>query len=390
MVRLKDGFTVLWREQGAVQIGTDPRCGVVLQGLSDDEQALLDLLPDHPLLDDLVRAGRGRQIGEQRVRDLVTTLVEAGVLLPDGVGRMDRPGPRHPAAGRIADVAYWARLRHDGDGRAVLERRSTQCVGVLGVDRLGMLVASGLAAAGVGTVLLSDPAPVLPADVAPGAFAPADVGRPREEAGAAALRAAVAGVRTSARGAARPDVCVLVEHGVASPVLARPLVQEDLVHLSVVVRDVDVVVGPLVAPGHGPCLRCLDLHRCDADERWPAIATQVAACPAPGVETLVGMLAAALAVGQVLAHLDGRWPVVRSGTLEVTAVEAVPRLRIWASHPDCGCRGLGARDGVVAEGDRSDEVATVEGTAGPAEPEGAAEQVLIGREAAVPGGGDAS
>ena len=133
---------------------------------------------------------------------------------------------------------------------------------------------------------------------------------------------------------------MLVEHGVASPVRARPLVREDLAHLSVVVGDVDVTVGPLVVPGTGPCLRCLDLHRCDADPRWPAVATQVAADPPDGVESSLGPLAAALAVGQVLAHLDGRAPASRGATLQVDAVDPVPRRTPWPVHADCGCTGV--------------------------------------------------
>ena len=344
MVVLRDGLSVLWRERGVAQIGVDPRCGVVLPGLTDDEQRLLDLLPAGLPLAEFERAGRDSGVGTERVRHLLAALDRAGVLRPENVPGTERYGPRHPAAPHAVDAAYWARLRADADGWSVLDRRQACTVGVLGAGRVGMLVASGLAASGAGTVLLSDPDVVRSYDVAPGAYHARDIGRPRQEAGAETLRALTPLVRTSAPPRNRPDVCVLVEHGVANPVRARPLVREDLVHLSVVVGDVDVTIGPLVVPGDGPCLRCLDLHRCDADDRWPAVATQVAARPADGTETSLAPLAAALAVGQVLAWIDGREPETRGASLEVAAISPVPRRRPWSTHPDCGCVELDHAD----------------------------------------------
>ena len=70
-------------------------------------------------------------------------------------------------------------------------------------------------------------------------------------------------------------VVVLVETDVADPERAPSLVAAGTAHLSVVVREADIVVGPLVVPGDGPCLRCLDLHRTDADPAWPTLAGQL-------------------------------------------------------------------------------------------------------------------
>lgn len=335
MSLVRGGLAVLWREPGVSQVGTDPRCRVVLEGLSEGEQRLLDRLAVVATPADLVRAGQVLEVPERRVRDLVARLDAGGVLAGRAASR-GAPSAREPGP----DVAYWSRLRPDGDGWAVPRTRSGAVVAVLGLDGLGLRVGTGLAVAGVGTVLAADTGPVLASDVAPGAYASDDVGRRRDEAAAEALRRAEPRVRTGAPPGARPHVTVLVEHGVASPVRARPLVREDLAHLSVVVGDVDVTVGPLVVPGTGPCLRCLDLHRCDADPRWPAVATQVAADPPDGVESSLGPLAAALAVGQVLAHLDGRAPASRGATLQVDAVDPVPRRTPWPVHADCGCTGV--------------------------------------------------
>src|SRR5699024_7804819 len=140
----------------------------------------------------------------------------------------------------------------------------------------------------------------------------------------------------------RPDLVVLVEQDVSDPVRLRPLLREDVAHLLVVAREVDVVVGPLVVPGRGPCGRCVELHRTAADDRWPALATQLLGTAPRGVDASSALLAAGTAVGQVLAHLDGR-PVATAGTsLVVDPRRPVPRTEQWPVHPDCGCTGLPA------------------------------------------------
>ena len=51
--------------------------------------------------------------------------------------------------------------------------------------------------------------------------------------------------------------------------------RRDVPHLPSCSATPACTVGPFVRPGRGPCLRCLDLHRTDADPAWPAMATQL-------------------------------------------------------------------------------------------------------------------
>lgn len=343
MVRLRDGLSVLWRGPGEVQIGLDPRCGVVLENISEGEHRLLDVLSSAPATADLLRAGRRLGVSPDRTRRLLRTLERAGVLVPGPAPHPpNQDGPRLHAEIRAADVSYWGRARPDGDGWATLDARDAATVRVLGVDRLGMVIATGLAAAGVGRLLLEDPAPVLPQDVAPGAFTAVEIGRPRDQAGARIVRALVPDIRTSAAPHAPVDLTILVEHRVASPARSRHLVRDDLAHLSVVVGEVDVTVGPLVVPGRGPCLRCVDLHRCDADPRWPAVATQAAAAPVEGVESTLAPLGAALAVAEATSHLQGGPTLALGATLGISACDRLPVRRTWTVHPDCGCGAVAA------------------------------------------------
>ncbi|WNB86133.1 ThiF family adenylyltransferase [Cellulomonas sp. ATA003] len=216
-------------------------------------------------------------------------------------------------------------------------------MGFLGAGRLALTAACVLASAGVGTLLLQDDAPVTTADLGVGGFGARDVGSPRAAAAARIMRDLAPQVRTSAPTAAHPDVVVSVEHGVADAARARTMMSAEVVHLSVVVREADILVGPLVRPGASPCLRCVDLHRTAADPVWPVLAAQLAAAPRgrrPAEESVLAAVGGALAAGQVLAQLDGRTPTAVGASLEIALPDAVPRLRRWAVHPECGCAGL--------------------------------------------------
>ncbi|WP_159622822.1 hypothetical protein [Ruania rhizosphaerae] len=323
-MRLRPGFEVFWRQPGVSQLGIDPRCAVVLEGLSDAEQRLVEEVPR--ALDASVLRERGNQLGlpGRQIQRLVERLRAANLLT-------DRPhgcdeGP---------DAAYWHRAAASGVERPA--DRSGTVVEVRGMDRLGLRLALIAAEAGVGTVLVRDGGRVRPEDVSPGLYHPRDVGHPRERAALSILRTAAPHLRVSAPEGIRPDLVVLVHRDVVDPVPVRALMREDVTHLCVVVGELGLTVGPLVRPGLSVCTRCLDLYRCEHDDRWPAVATQAAARVPAGPETSLAWAGAALAAQMLLAHADGRKVLVDGSTLELTAWEPVPVERRWHPHPECGC-----------------------------------------------------
>ncbi|GMA32120.1 ThiF family adenylyltransferase [Litorihabitans aurantiacus] len=333
-MQLIDGVIGLWRREGEVQLGADPRLAVVLEGLSPAQQRALDVLGRQRVgsTAQLARLARG---SVRETRALLERLWRAHVL--------EEPPRGLASVTRAPTVSPLRRLARRDDA----ERRQRQAasVAVVGGDALGLAIARLLVQSGVGTVGVVDDGPVLAGDVGVLGYRTGDVDQRREVAAVAHLRHARADVRV--RVPDRPDVVVLVENRVALPLRSAGLVTGDVPHLSVVRRELDVVVGPAVRPGRDACLRCLDLHRRDADACWPAIATQLAVAPRPHLEPGALVTAAGVACSTVAVMIDdpdgdgggAPWAV----SAEVGAGEVARRR--WAPHPECGC---GAQDGAPA------------------------------------------
>ncbi len=300
---------MLRRGADEVQVGTDPRWAVRLTHLAPDEVEAL--VTRHEL--DL-----------PRLDALADELDLAGLAVADGT------------PDGAPDALALGLLRPDDDPAARSRHRAASCVGVVGLGPTGLGVAAGLAAAGVGTVLLDDERSVRAVDVGASGYRWSDVGLPRERAATRLLRDVFPTVDVD--GPATPDVLVVVEGAAADPARAERLLSLGVTHLSVVVREGDTVVGPLVMPGAGACLRCLDLHRADLDPAWPLVLSQLVGTDAvePGP---VASVAAGLAVAALLAAVDGR-PTTPGLTWEIALPDAVPRERTWPTHPRCGCTEL--------------------------------------------------
>jgi len=140
-----------------------------------------------------------------------------------------------------------------------------------------------------------------------------------------------------------PALAIVAATWAIPPSRHLPWLRRDVPHLAVVFDDTGARVGPLVEPGDGPCLRCLDLGRRDADPAWPVIAAQLAGRPAATATTRAGLEAATLAIALVddrLAH-GSRAMADASLTLSRERPAGSPRRLRHAPHPECGCRSPG-------------------------------------------------
>jgi len=131
-----------------------------------------------------------------------------------------------------------------------------------------------------------------------------------------------------------PSLAVIVAGWVISPEDHGSWLRRDIPHLPVVIGDGGVTVGPLVEPGSGPCLYCVQLTRTDDDPAWPAIATQLWNRPAPAMTRLAVAEAAAFTARRALEWSAGApgdgisWRVAADGGVSS---------RAWTRHASCRC-----------------------------------------------------
>ena len=139
--------------------------------------------------------------------------------------------------------------------------------------------------------------------------------------------------------AADVSLTVIAAAWVIPPARHLPWLRRDVPHLSVVDDERGITIGPLVEPGRGPCLRCIELSRRDADAAWPAIAAQLAGRPAPHPGYRSVFDAAAAAASVIDDHLRLGRSALAGASLTLVA-GAPPSLQPQRPHPDCGCRAL--------------------------------------------------
>jgi bacteriocin biosynthesis cyclodehydratase domain-containing protein len=348
-LKINPGLRMVEFAAGSVQFGLGAG-GLVLEGTGEsDRQFLRRLRQGFDASDlDAVRAGCGMEA--ERAALLLAAL--APVLVPDAGGerltglRADRLAP---------DARHWSAV-YAADGEGALAARSRCVVQIIGLGRTGAALATALTAAGVGTLLLEDPAVVGPADVGSGAFRITDIGLTRGQAVRRAARQIDPTVachllsgETAEQGAAgifprALNLAIYLDRDVADPRVAAALMSRGHPHLSVLVREHDTLIGPLVVPGQSSCLGCVELHRADADPTWPEVVARLtsdhgkASVRGQAGEVSQSVAAAGLAAIQALLFLDGRnQPGSFSAVLRLESGDGTLTRHDYPPHPDCGC-----------------------------------------------------
>src|SRR5580658_10021059 len=206
---LKAGLLPVWRDRDTLQIGVDPRRAVAFGGLGR-AAAVIRLLDGSRDRAAVIATAGAYGIGEQAASDVLAVLAAAGVL-DDYPARLHASLPDELRARLAPELATTSLAYADGDGGArTLARRRAAFVRVYGASRTGACVASLLAASGVGHVTCTDPEPAEPADLTPAGLVLADLGEPRQEGAARAIRRVAPEVRTKDDGTI-PDLVILTE-----------------------------------------------------------------------------------------------------------------------------------------------------------------------------------
>jgi bacteriocin biosynthesis cyclodehydratase domain-containing protein len=136
------------------------------------------------------------------------------------------------------------------------------------------------------------------------------------------------------------DLAIAVGHYVLAPELHGLWLRRDVAHLPVVLSDTSTTVGPMVEPGVGPCLYCLQRYRTDADAAWPAVSAQLWGRRSPIESHLVAGEIAGVASRAALTRLNAGHAASAHSSVEISVLSGQATTRAWHPHPECGCTGV--------------------------------------------------
>lgn len=148
------------------------------------------------------------------------------------------------------------------------------------------------------------------------------------------------GRRHESHGATSADLAVIVADYAIAPQRYGAWLRRDVPHLAVVAGDATVRIGPLVEPGAGPCLYCLDLARTDEDAAWPAIAAQLLGRLSPLDSPLLLAQVAAAVARLTIGRLRTGASELTSESMVVDAADGSVSVREHRPHAECACRAL--------------------------------------------------
>ncbi len=162
-------------------------------------------------------------------------------------------------------------------------------------------------------------------------------------------------VTLSAAGTNRPDLVVIVGDRAIDPRRGDVWLRQRVPHLPVIASGRQGEVGPLLdASPATPCLWCLDLHRSDRDDEWPAVMAQLCRTEA---DSLIGSFVVPeppAGLAQLVSGVVGLYAVgLLTGDRPPAGISAElslpwPRMdhRRWSRHPRCE-RHVGAHSDVA-------------------------------------------
>ncbi|MGV9879752.1 ThiF family adenylyltransferase [Streptomyces sp. NPDC003006] len=352
-----------WRDLSTVQFGVAPAHALVLGPMDTATSSFLTLVDGTRGLPLLREEAKRMGLPDGHVDRLMEELSRAG-LLDDSTGggpAADALRKRSGPMDRLrADLASLSLLSSEpGEAIERLAARRVMRVRVQGAGRVGAVVASVLAGAGVGRVDVLDGGHVEPWDVAPGGLPAEAIGNRRDTTARRLVRQSAPDrpprQPSAPAGEAGLSLVIIAPRDgldayAPDPVAAQGLLEAGTPHLYAGVIEGTGVVGPLILPGSTACAGCLFRQRADRDPTWARMLAQWRSGRArhvPACDLALSTSVAGLVAGHALAFLDG----VSSSCAGVRWEGSVPGFDwharpVWP-HPSCPC-GAGAR----VKGDR--------------------------------------
>ena len=324
-IRINPALRKLWRSSDELQLGYPARTAIpevnetTLQILS----ALEVGLPEQALEGYFAATGADAGAVASLLQRLQPALIKSAGI------------PDCEVEAKFAELMRMSLLAVDDPAALVASRRErTVFIGEL--NRVGITLARGLQASGVGRIISSDNRRITAADRIPLGYSGGEsrgMQLSNELAQTFQLHSYLR--PTTIRGI---DFALVLEQEVANPESYQRWLANDVAHLSISFDEAGVAVSPLVIPGLTSCLACQTIADSELDDAYTALAAQISLRPRDLADSASLLFAAGIAIHRTLGYLDAtsglRAPSETTG-LRLNNDGSVSRVHY--ANRNCGC-----------------------------------------------------
>lgn len=224
------------------------------------------------------------------------------------------------------------------DPASAMKARRGSRVFIDAMAPIGLTLARGLGAAGVGHILTDDQIRIRPSDVGALGYAPDAVGESRA-ARAKLMLSGEVGIQQHSRitkSLDLVDVAILCTTDVLNPKISQRWLSRDIPHLMIRFDESGVEISHLVIPGITPCLNCVELHRLRSDQNWTEVATQLDYLDRDLGDAGSILFASSIALSRTLKRIDQPLTEQPLTSIRLEFGKSVSELKVL--HSACGCR----------------------------------------------------
>lgn len=342
--QINPGLARLYSENLTRQYGY--KSPTVLADLTDGQHRVLDLLELGISDSQLTLLPKMANAKEAEVGDLLSRL---GGVLRQTKSHFPELSDEHVQSRFKEILRLFAST--SADPIEALKARGRARVFINELSPFGLLLARGLAAAGVGTILSDDQVRVSLKDLGPLGFSSADLGKPRVTAARDDLAGQIA-IQHHSRvtsGYDSVDFALLSATDVLNPRVYQRWLSRDIPHLLIKFDEAGVEISHLVVPGITPCLGCLDFAKAKSSNQWHVIATQLDYLERDFSDSASSLFGASIALSRILNRIDLPFPRAELFALRLDRSSGVTQLQIEGTN--CGCHQMEMN----SEGPRSSE-----------------------------------
>ena len=336
--KLAPGVHFYEREPSQIQIGINPDSAIVVDKKVAETigRFLTGAHSNAEICEQLVAQGLSFSSSE----NFLQQLIELGLVVAGPISTTY--DPQNP----VTEIQRLNLSREtSGDLDQIKQRIGTE-ISIRGAGRLGMTVCLLLAGAGYPNVTVHDSNLVSESDLTPWGASRIDIGIRRDLVAMNLVERMIRGAsahKNSLRFRANRKIEIMMPDQRADfpwvcATSADRFVATDTPHLFAATSSNASLISSVIDPGQTPCLRCIHLHRCDQDPKWPIIDLQVSRNPEVDSAPVALILRTAIEVVRVISEWTDREILPEPHLLKLApepgSVETYPTF----FHPSCGCR----------------------------------------------------